>query len=55
MSASLSSAARGHGLRPHGAPALAASTGGVLVGPMNDAGIEISENSGCYQATIIAS
>ena len=53
--ASLSSATRGHGLRPHDAPALAAFTGGGLVGLMNDAGIEISENSGCYQATIITS
>ena len=53
--ASLSSAARGHGLTPHGAPALAASTAGGLVGPKNDAGREISENCGFYQATVIAS
>lgn len=53
--ASLKSAARGHGLTPHGAPSLAVSTGGGLVDPMNDAGRGISENCGFYQATVIAS
>ena len=53
--ASLRSAARGHGLRPHGAPALAASAAGGLVGLRNDAGRGISGNCGFYPATVIAS